>query len=307
MSTSPRERVRMMTSRRGLLAGAVGLIAAAVGARPGVGAGRRGIPVGKADAAAPSRGLTPIGVQLYTVRTALERDFDRTLAALRAIGFREVEFAGYHGKSPRAVRTALEQAGLVAPSAHVPVDAVRDDLPRALEAAHAMGHRYVVVAWLPERQRASLDGYRAAADLFNRAGQRAQAAGMRFAYHNHAFEFERMDGRMPYDVLLERCDPRYVAFEMDLYWITRGGQDPLAYFARWPGRFPLVHVKDSAGPPDHRMVDVGAGRIPWKAVFAGHEQAGMRHCFVEHDEPADPLASVRRSYEYLRGLELRWR
>ena len=109
---------------------------------------------------------------------------------------------------------------------------------------------------------------------------------------------------MPYDVLLERCEPRYVAFEMDLYWITQGGQDPLAYFARWPGRFPMVHVKDSTGPPDHRMVDVGSGSIPWKAVFARREQAGIRHYFVEHDAPADPLASVRRSYEYLRRLEV---
>ena len=143
-----------------------------------------------------------------------------------------------------------------------------------------------------------------AADLFNRAGQKASAAGVRFAYHNHAFEFARLDGRKPYDVLLERCEPRYVAFEMDLYWITQGGQDPLAYFARWPGRFPMVHVKDSTGPPDHRMVDVGAGSIPWKAVFARREQAGIRHYFIEHDAPPDPLASVRRSYEYLRRLEV---
>jgi sugar phosphate isomerase/epimerase len=210
-------------------------------------------------------------VQLYTVRTLLERDFEGTLAGLAAIGFREVEFAGYHGRTPQTVRAALGKA--------------------------------VVVAWLPEPDR-TLDGYRAAADLFNRAGQKASAAGVRFAYHNHAFEFARLDGRKPYDVLLERCEPRYVAFEMDLYWITQGGQDPLAYFARWPGRFPMVHVKDSTGPPSHQMVDVGAGSIPWKTVFARREQAGIRHYFIEHDAPPDPLASVRRSYEYLRRLEV---
>jgi sugar phosphate isomerase/epimerase len=247
--------------------------------------------------------LTPIGVQLYTVRTLLEGDFEGTLAGLAAIGFREVEFAGYHGRTPQAVRAALGRAGLVAPSAHVSIEAVRDDLPRVLEGALVMGHRHVVVAWLPEQQR-TVDGYRAAADLFNRVGEQAVAAGIRFAYHNHAYEFARLDGRMPYDVLLERCDPRFVAFEMDLYWITKGGQDPVAYFARWPGRFPMVHVKDSTGPPDHRMVDVGAGKIPWKAVFARREQAGIRHYFVEHDAPPDPLASVRRSYEYLRRLDV---
>jgi len=247
--------------------------------------------------------LAPIGLQLYTVRTLLERDFEGTLAGVAAIGYREVEFAGYHSRSPEVVRAALDRAGLGAPSAHVPIEAVRDDLPRVLDGARVMGHRHVVVAWLPEPQR-TLDGYRAAADLFNRVGEQASAAGIRFAYHNHAYEFARVDGRLPYDILLERSDPRHVAFEMDLYWITRGGQDPLAYFARWPGRFPLVHAKDSGGPPEHRMVDVGAGRIPWAAVFARREQAGIRHVFVEHDEPADPMASVRRSYEYLRRLDV---
>jgi sugar phosphate isomerase/epimerase len=232
--------------------------------------------------------LAPIGLQLYTVRTLLERDFEGTLAGAADIGYREV---------------ALGRAGLAAPSAHVPIEAVRDDLPRVLDGARLMGHRHVVVAWLPEPQR-TLDGYRAAADLFNRAGEQASAAGIGLAYHNHAFEFARLDGRLPYDILLERCDRRHVAFEMDLYWITRGGQDPLAYFARWPGRFPLVHVKDSSGPPEHRMVDVGDGRIPWSAIFARREQAGIRHVFVEHDEPADPMASARRSYEYLRRLDV---
>jgi sugar phosphate isomerase/epimerase len=286
MPTRPRERART-ASRREFLAALVTLASSWAGGCAAAVAGR----------------LIPIGVQLYTVRTLLERDFEGTLAGLAAIGFREVEFAGYHGRTPQAVRAALGRAGLVAPSAHVAIEAVRDDLPRVLEGARVIGHRHVVVAWLPEQQR-TLDGYRAAADLFNRTGQQAVAAGVRFAYHNHAFEFDRLDGRMPYDVLLERCDPRYVAFEMDLYWITKGGQDPLAYFARWPGRFPMVHVKDSTGPPDHRMVDVGAGSIPWKAVFARREQAGIRHYFVEHDAPPDPLASVRRSYEYLRRLEV---
>ena len=258
--------------------------------------------VGARAAPAATR-LTRVGVQLYTVRDLLQRDFEGTLARLAAIGFREVEFAGYHGTSLQAVRAALDTAGLDAPSAHVAIEAARNNWPRVLEAAHVARHQYLVVAWLPEEERRTLDGYRAAADLFNRVGEQARAAGIRFAYHNHDFEFARLEGRIPYDALLERCDPRYVAFEMDLYWITKGGQDPLAYFARWPGRFPMVHAKDSAGPPAHRMVEVGAGIIPWRAIFARREQAGIQHCFVEHDQPADPLASVRASYAYLRQLE----
>src|SRR5262249_13311920 len=207
------------------------------------------------------------GVQLYTVRDLLQADFEGTLTRLAAIGFREVEFAGYHGRSPQVVRAALNGAGLTAPSAHVTIEAAREDWSRALDAAHAIGHTYLVIAWLPEQDRRTLDGYRAVADLLNQLGERAKAAGIRLAYHNHDFEFPKVEGRIPYDVLLERCNPASVAFEMDLYWITKGGQDPLAYFARWPGRFPLVHVKDSAGPPDHRMMDVGAGTIPWRAIF----------------------------------------
>ena len=259
--------------------------------------------VGARAAPAATR-LTRIGVQLYTVRDLLQRDFEGTLSRLAAIGFREVEFLGYYGRSPQAVRATLDTAGLDAPSAQVPIEAARTDWPRVLEAAHLTGHKYLVVGWLPEQERGTLDGYRAAADLFNRAGEQARAAGIRFAYHNHDFEFTRIEGRIPYDLLLERCDPRHVAFEMDLYWITKGGQDPLAYFARWPGRFPMVHAKDSAGPPAHRMVEVGAGIIPWRAIFARREQAGIQHCFVEHDQPADPLASVRASYAYLHHLEL---
>jgi sugar phosphate isomerase/epimerase len=245
--------------------------------------------------------LSHIGVQLYTVRNLLQANFEGTLAQLAAIGFREVEFVTYHGRSPQAVRRALQTAGLDASSAHVSGD--RGSWPRVLEAANVIGHRYLVVAWLPEKER-TLDGYRAAAGRFNHLGEQALAAGIRFAYHNHSFEFTRLEGQIPYDVLLERCDPRYVAFEMDLYWINAGGQDPLAYFARWPGRFPMVHVKDSAGPPAHRMMDVGAGTIPWRAILARREQAGIRHYFVEHDDPADPIASVRASYDYLRRLEL---
>ena len=135
-------------------------------------------------------------------------------------------------------------------------------------------------------------------------GEQARAAGIRFAYHNHDFEFARLEGRwLPYDALLERCDPRHVAFEMDLYWITKGGQDPLAYFARWPGRFPMVHVKDSMGPPDNKMADVGAGKIDWKRIFSKEQQAGIKHFFVEHDQPADAFASIRASCEYLKRLE----
>jgi sugar phosphate isomerase/epimerase len=149
----------------------------------------------------------------------------------------------------------------------------------------------------------TLDGYRRAADQLNRAAEQARSAGMRVGFHNHAGEFAPMDGRIPYDVLLEETDPQLVWFEMDLYWIRRGGGDALAYFARHPGRFATVHVKDMDNTPERGMVDVGAGIMDFKALFARREQAGIRHFFVEHDRPTTPLESIRTSYQYLRQLE----
>jgi sugar phosphate isomerase/epimerase len=246
--------------------------------------------------------LDRIGVQLYTVRDVLPRDFDGTLARIAHIGYQEVEFAGYMGRTAAQVRDAIRRAGLTAPSAHVPLAALGEGWDRVLDDAHTVGHRYVVMPWLDQKDRPNLDAYRRIADRLNRAGEAAARAGIRFAYHNHNFEFAPMENRLPYDVLLESTDPKHVSFELDLYWITKGGQDPLAYFARWPGRFRMVHVKDSAGPPEHRMADVGAGTIDWGRIFKHREEAGIEHFFVERDDPPDPLASVAASYAYLRDL-----
>lgn len=249
-----------------------------------------------------ARRLGPIGLELYTVRGVLERDFEGTLARVAETGYKEVEFAGYFGHAPQDVHAMLARHGLSAPSVHVG-SLGPDQWPAALDAARVIGHHYVVIPWIAPEARTTLDAYKRIAESFNRAGEAARAAGLQFAYHNHDFEFVPIGGRLPYDVLLAETDPTLVQLEMDLYWITKGGQDPLAYFARYPGRFPLVHVKDSLGPPEHRMADVGAGTINFRTIFAHRDQAGIRHAFVEHDEPPDPFGSIRASYEYLRRLE----
>jgi sugar phosphate isomerase/epimerase len=246
--------------------------------------------------------LEKIGLQLYTVRKAMQADVEGTLARVAATGYKEVEFAGYFGKSPTEIRALLDRFGLSSPAVHVGSLAA-DPWRASLEAANTIGHRYVVVPWIPAEQRGTLDGWKRVAENFNRVAAEARAAGLQLAYHNHDFEFAPVEGRIPYDVLLEATDPQLVQLEIDLYWITKGGQDPLSYFQRWPGRIPLVHVKDSAGPPDNKMVDVGAGTIDWKRIFARREQAGIRHFFVEHDQPADLFASIKASYDYLSKLE----
>jgi len=249
-------------------------------------------------------GLKNIGIQLYSVRRVLERDFEGTLARLASIGYKEVEFAGYFERKPEKVRLVLDRHRLTAPSGHVPIEIVRRDWAQALDTAQTIGHRYVVVPWLPEEDRRTLDDLKRVAAEFNRLGEEARHAGIRFAYHNHDFEFAPVNGRLLYDVLLAETDQANVGFELDLMWITKGGQDPLTYFGRYPGRFEMVHVKDSTGKPDHQQVDVGSGTIDFRRIFAAREQAGIRHFFVEHDDPADELAFARTSYDYLARLQL---
>ncbi len=249
-----------------------------------------------------ARHLEKVGLQLYTVRTVLEKDFDGTLAHVAEIGYKEVEFAGYFNHTPAEVKALLDRHGLSAPSTHVALGEI-DAWKTALDTAKAVGHEYIVVPWIPQEKRMTLDAWKSVADVFNRAAQLAHDAGLQFAYHNHDFEFPKMEGQVPYDVLLQNTDPKLVQLEIDLYWMTKGGQDPLNYFARWPGRIPLVHVKDSAGPPEHKMVDVGQGKIDWKRIFDKKDQAGIKHFFVEHDQPPQPFDDIAASYRYLKNLE----
>jgi sugar phosphate isomerase/epimerase len=264
--------------------------------------------------------LDRIGLQLYTVRDLMKQDFDGTIAQVAEIGYKEVEFAGYFDKSPKEARAALDKNGLTSPSEHVAYDVVEKKWPETLEAAHVTGQKYIVCPWIDIKQRKEPDGWKRAAELFNRAGEASQKAGIQFAYHNHAFEFaaaESLSGKMPYDFLLAETDPKLVKFEMDLCWITVAGQDPVAYFHRYPGRFPLVHVKDwKTGVPvenphaeeighaakEGHMANVGAGSIDFKRILAEAEKAGVKHYFVENDE-AKSLADPRASYEYLAKLQ----
>ncbi len=251
-------------------------------------------------AATNGHSLARIGVQLYTVRSILENDFVGGIEKVAAAGYDEVEFAGYFDRSPADVKALLDRLGLAAPSAHVGLDALKDDLDAVVEAARVIGHQFVVCPWLAPNQRRTLDDYRGHAVFFNEAGKRFKDEGIQFAYHNHDFEFEPIDGRMPYDLLLAETDADLVKMELDLYWIAYAGQDPLAYFAKHPGRFPLCHVKDMAA--DRTMTPAGQGTIDFAAVFAKSDEAGLQHYFVEHDNAEDPIQSITTSYTYLRAL-----
>jgi len=269
--------------------------------------------------------IEKIGLQLYTVRYAMQQDFHGTMARVATIGYKEVELAEfaqdaagkvtYFKRSPEEVRAALDSQGLSAPSTHVSFKSLApDNFARVLEASKILGHSYIVNPWIDEEVRKQPDGWKRAAEAFNRAGEACQKAGIQFAYHNHWFEFIPVDGKMPYDSLLKEADPSLVKMELDLCWIVVGGQDPVKYFESYPGRFPLVHVKDMKKLPivdasggqnfgdSLDMTAVGSGVIDWKRILGKSEQAGIKHYFVEHDKPQDPFESIQSSYAYLKLL-----
>ena len=172
-----------------------------------------------------------------------------------------------------------------------------------MDEAKTAGHDYVVFRWIEEKDRTP-EGYARVIETLNRAGEVAHRTGLVLAYHNHTFEFTPLpDGTRPYDLFLERTDPQLVRMEMDVYWLLEGGLRPQDYFARWPGRFPLLHLKDkdAAG----HMTDVGSGVLDWGAILGARRQAGVTHVFAEHDEPADPWASIANSYRYLSQLSFK--
>jgi sugar phosphate isomerase/epimerase len=268
-----------------------------------------------------TRQIEKVGVQLYTVRDLMKTDFDGTLARVAKIGYKEVEFAGYFDHSPQDIRASLDKLGLAAPSTHVGPEIVRGHMPEAIETAKIIGHQYIVCPWIDEADRKSPDGYKIVAESFNKAGETCKKAGIQFAYHNHNFEFSpaaSLKGQLPYDFLLANTDPNNVKMEMDLCWIIVGGQDPVKYFQRYPGRFPLVHVKDISKLPDpaaakagplsmdeieNTMTAAGSGAIDWKHIFAHSKEAGIKHYFYEDDKPKDAFALLADSYKYLSQLE----
>ncbi len=242
--------------------------------------------------------VTP-GLQLYTVRTEMERSVERTLARVAEIGYREVEFAGYFQKTPAEIAALLTTNGLRAPAAHVSRAPLGDGWNRVLDDAASVGHQWVVIASVPPQDRESREGYRRLAEEFNRRAVAARQRGLRFAYHNHDYEFASHGDTHGHAVLLAECDPGLVHFELDLYWISRAGQDAATYVRQHPGRFPLVHVKDMAS--DGRMTEVGAGTIAFQRIFEA-AAGGIQHFFVEHDQPTSPFDSITASFNALRTM-----
>lgn len=255
-----------------------------------------------------------IGLQLFTLRNELAKDPKGTLAKVAAQGYKTVETFGYSdrkwfGMDVHEFKATLKQHGLSSPSGHTFLASVflkggwEDNWKVAVEDAKAIGQEYIVIPWLEEEHRKSADNYKKIALGLNKAGEIAKRGGMKLAYHNHDFEFAPVQGQTGFDIYIKHTDPHLVLFELDLYWATKAGKDPIALFKKYPGRFPMWHVKDMDRTPQKNFTEVGNGTIDFKKIFTYARTSGMKYFFVEQDVcPGPPLESTGKSIKYLQKI-----
>ena len=260
-----------------------------------------------------------IGLQLYTVRDLMEKDPTGTLAKVAAIGYNSVENATYtgslkfYGMDAATYKKVLADNGLMPTSGHYRLGQEPDknggvvngtllhDWQRAVDDAATVGIQYMVCAYLSDQERGGVDHYKQLADIFNKAAETCKKSGIQFCYHNHDFEFKEQDGQLPYEVLLANTDKDLVKMEIDLYWVTKAGHDPVELFKKHPHRFPLWHVKDMDTAPDHSFAEVGYGSIDFKRIFKNSKKAGLQYFFVEQDKcPGSPFDSITKSITYIK-------
>ena len=269
------------------------------------------VPPAWADDVGPSVFGKPVGLQLYSLRQYMPKDVAGTLAKIRAMGFREIEGGDDYKLGRDAWNAAVARAGLKVTSTLFGYeDWVKDPAAMAQRAAE-LGARYSGCAWIPHKERFTREVCAQAAADFNRAGRAAREAGLKFVYHIHGFEFEPSPEGTLFDTLAQETDPALVSFEADIFWVRRGGCDPVALFERYPGRIPLTHLKDIAKgteickpdghAPDETSVPLGTGMIDWPGVLRAAEKAGVERHFVEDEHP-DAMAQIPKSLAYLAGF-----
>jgi sugar phosphate isomerase/epimerase len=269
----------------------------------------------------------PLGFQLYTIRKVLPGHAREALQRVAQIGYREIE--SIRSFNP-VVLPPCKEFGIQAVSCHYDTplvtgnfDAWKSDFPqgrpagftweKAVDDAAAAGVKYMVVAYLQPAERGSLDTFRRYADQFNKAGEATRKAGMQLCYHHHAFEFGPKEGSRPIDIFLERFDPKLVKFEMDVFWVSVAGQDPVALLKQWKGRVALMHLKDKApGLKIHFSEDlspnafreVGLGTLDFAKIVEAARDEGVQHYFVEQDQVAeDPVESLHYSFDTMERLK----
>ncbi len=249
------------------------------------------------------------GVQLYTVRSEMNKDVAGTLQKVAAIGYKEVELAGYsegkfYGKTPAEFKKLLDDNGLRAVSGHVSTTVLKNSLDEMIEASVAIGQKFIVCPFTAPQERKNLDDFKILVELFSKTGEACKKSGAQFAYHNHAFEFDLVEGQMLFDYLLQNIPNDLMTMEMDIFWTVKAGQDPIAYFEKYPDRFALWHVKDMDKTEKKEFTEVGQGSIDFKKIFQNAGKAGMKHFFVEQDVcKRSPLESIKMSFNYLKKMK----
>ena len=266
----------------------------------------------------------PLGLQLYSVRDVLPKDYEGTLRQLCAMGYREVEAAGFFDRSASDVKKAMDETGLHCVSAHYSYADLAPHLDEAIQFGKALGLEYIICAspGLPEgspaksanprvaREAMTLDDWRWNAEQFNRMGERVNAAGIKFGYHNHTAEFRAVNGVVIYDELLRLTDPTKVTMEMDCGWVIVGGKNPVDYLKRYPTRISMLHVKDfklSGAPGSDRepptSAELGRGSIDYRPIFTAAKKADIKHAFIEQEQyDMPPMEALKIDADYMKAL-----
>ena len=249
--------------------------------------------------------LERIGLELFSVRNEMIKDPERTLAAVRAAGYTDVEllwsFQNF-GRTTDQVIATLKQEGLRAPSAHISPEDILIGWERRLEIAKRIGHDYLIVPSFSGETSQTLDDWREWADHFNTAGAAARHAGIWLAFHNEADHMKPIDGKVPYDVFVERLDPKVVRLQLDVGNMVIGGGDPMQYLERYKDRYWSFHLKDVV-PNKSSDTDLGKGIFDFKRFLAAVPSIKDKPCYVEQEGAADQLAAARADYQFLHGLE----
>lgn len=263
-----------------------------------------------------ARGTVPLGLQLYTVRTDLAKDFDGTIKTLRGYGIRDVQAnLTQSGKSSADQKKLYDSLGIRWKSIHAGGDALKSGLDATIAEAKGVGITNITCSFplFPDRAAMmagpTVDDWKHNADAFNKIGEACKKAGLSFAFHNHNVEFRKIGDVVPYDLLIQQTDPALVQFEMDIGWVVAGGADPVAYLTKYPNRYHSLHIKDlkDQGIPNNNMkmisAIIGKGIINWDHVLAAAKKTRVERAFLEIEEPYDPspLEMVKQSYEYLHG------
>jgi sugar phosphate isomerase/epimerase len=245
----------------------------------------------------------PVALQMYTVRDQLKEDFEGTFRKVAQIGYAGVEFAGTGDRTASELKKFLNDLGLKLAGSHVGWAALESDLNRVIEDNLTLGNPYVVCPSVPQDRRGSADGYRETARKLSQIGEACKRQGIQLCYHNHSFEFQKLDGKYALDILYEASDPRFLQAEIDTYWVRHGGEDPAAYIRKYAGRSPLIHLKDMEPGQERFFAEVGEGILDFKAIFEAAETGGAAWYIVEQDRcRRNPIDSARLSFENLKKM-----